>query len=495
VRELGTKQGKADTEITADIALIRSNAILKGIETSISRDDVTTASALLDHYREQILPEERAKVEGVIQKETDGRLVLDIADGVFSGGRTIESVAPSRALQGVDHKSGVPTAEGVKQFIEGTFRGSRVTSTTGGKHATGSDHYKNRAVDVAPVKGLTFNGFIGQLRAQGLNVNVERSLDETITKSKDWTGPHWHIVWDKPSEKTTTRVTAPSTLGDAISRGRGELLARRPNASPEVIRATESEITRKWQIGEQDKRDREDGLLTSAYQGLINNGGNVNALPAALRAGIVATAPEKWDSLISFGNTLQGGATKTDDATYLVLSDPNNLKGLTDAQFLAARSKLSESDWQQFANARAELRSGKTANSAQSINAEATNRVFNSRMSSLGLDTGSKDAKVAMRVGPARRYVDSQIVAAQSRLGRQMTDAETGQFVDNLFVSKTIRFSGGWFTDPENKPLLGMTVDEIPARERDGIKDALSKRGIPVTDENILGAFFQLRGN
>jgi hypothetical protein len=75
--------------------------------------------------------------------------------------------------------------------------GFTVTSTISDKHSPTSRHYRGLAIDVrAKDKSKRqVDDFIILLRNLGYNV-----LDERVSRSKNWTGPHLH-VWTYSDEE------------------------------------------------------------------------------------------------------------------------------------------------------------------------------------------------------------------------------------------------------------------------------------------------------
>ncbi len=108
------------------------------------------------------------------------------------------AVTPTAAQQG-----GQPVPNG-EAAIKSIFPNAVVTSNYRApdnplsKANPQSWHTKSHAaVDVVPIKGMTFDQFVSQ--AQNAGYKVIEALDETKNPSPtgstaDWTGPHWHIV-------------------------------------------------------------------------------------------------------------------------------------------------------------------------------------------------------------------------------------------------------------------------------------------------------------
>lgn len=60
-------------------------------------------------------------------------------------------------------------------------------------------HLSNAAVDIAPIKGMTFDQFVGKLKAAGYP--IIQALDEQKHPSKYATGPHWHVTLGERSSR------------------------------------------------------------------------------------------------------------------------------------------------------------------------------------------------------------------------------------------------------------------------------------------------------
>lgn len=84
-------------------------------------------------------------------------------------------------------------------MIKELFPGARVTSGYRGpdhplsKANPRSYHSKTHgAVDIAPIRGMTFDQYIGRIRQAGYPIIEAR--DEVNNPSSHATGPHWHVV-------------------------------------------------------------------------------------------------------------------------------------------------------------------------------------------------------------------------------------------------------------------------------------------------------------
>ena len=95
----------------------------------------------------------------------------------------------------------IPTVNG-SQVIPKLFKGARVTSGYRGpnhplsKANPDSWHARSAgAVDMAPIKGKTFEQTAREIQAAGYTILEAR--DEVNNPTKHATGPHWHFVLGK----------------------------------------------------------------------------------------------------------------------------------------------------------------------------------------------------------------------------------------------------------------------------------------------------------
>lgn len=84
-------------------------------------------------------------------------------------------------------------------MIQQLFPNARVTQNRRdpdsalGRANPGSWHNRSGgAVDVAPIAGMTFDQYVGRIKAAGYDIIEAR--DEVKNPSSHATGPHWHVV-------------------------------------------------------------------------------------------------------------------------------------------------------------------------------------------------------------------------------------------------------------------------------------------------------------
>ncbi len=267
-----------------------------------------------------------------------------------------------------------------------------------------------------------------------------------------------------------------------------------PNASPMAVKSALDTVTQQFEDQTKAIAQRKDEVVSQAMQQLVQNGGRYSDLPAGTRGTLQQLAPDKIDEVMNFGKKISAGDDTTDNALYLKLTDPATLKSLSDAQFYQLRARLSNSDFQHFANKRQEAIKGTPSNQPGDLNDGAISRTLNSRLAGLNIDPTPKDATAdAMRVGAIRRFVDSSLIDAQNAAGKKFTDAEVQAHIDGLFAKNvTFRTSFlGFGTGTSGQSLLAMKVGDIPSDQKTRIEAAFKKQGVSSpSDGQILGAYF-----
>lgn len=303
---------------------------------AVDSGDMEEARNRLGRYGRYLSDQNYFKLNAAIEGEGDAKAILAAADAGM--GRSITGP--------VD----VPTV--VKQL----FPNARITDTARdpnsplGKANPRSYHIERagsnaRAIDIAPIKGLTFEQYTAQLRQAG--VEIIEARDEVKNPSAHATGPHWHVAY-----RISTQA-GPRTVDDAVSRA---VSALGPNATAKQIEGVRAEVTKRWQLKEASENQREEDAVEGVQQALIKNGGNWYALPASLRNSVKAKYVQ---GLINFGEGLAPTAPKriTDPAEYVRLSEmaarrPEEFARINPIEY---RGKLDDTDWERMVSQRNEI--------------------------------------------------------------------------------------------------------------------------------------------
>lgn len=164
---------------------------------------------------------------------------------------------------------------------------------------------------------------------------------------------------------------------------------------------------------------------------------------------------------------------------------------------LVYRPDMADSEFKELINLQTNMRNGDD----KELDGYRTKaEIVNSTLNSIGVDPTPKPGKKeADSVSLFRRQVDEQIVQMQQQTGKKATNADVQGIVDNLVVKGTVQGTGffGMFQTKrrafEAKEGENIVIDkeDIPRSERIKITEALGRRGIPVTDDAIIGLYNQ----
>lgn len=262
-----------------------------------------------------------------------------------------------------------------------------------------------------------------------------------------------------------------------------------PAASPEAIKIVRDEARHQYAAYTRAVKDKRDAVVAKAHRELEAIGGRFSALPEGTRAELMQWAPEDLDNVRNYGARIAKGDDVTDDALYLKLSDKAYLASLSDDAFYRLRPHLSASDFKHFAAQRKQEGGSKVEEIPTGVK-----RVLDDRIVMLGQDPTPKKDDEKAEAGARRRFVDEVILGRQEALGRQLTDKEVEETVDNLFA-KSVPFQNTFMGVPTSKSserLMGMRADDIPDAAREAIEEDLARRGIAdPTDADVLGVYLR----
>lgn len=514
VEEQARLLGKSATWAQARALEMTSLAHRGALEAAIATDNLEYADAYLKRFAGEMNADTLLRARGLITKELDLRVAsaavedvmsqtvpqLETGDADRAWNITVKTESGGRqfASNGVPLRSSAG-ATGIAQVMPATGpEAARLAGLPWDPKRFETDAKYNEAIGKAYfVKQLRDNGGDIQRAWAAYNAGPKRLADAV---AKAGPGGDWLALMPKETRDYVARNTAEygagagafkePTLADVIGRLRED---PRLAGNPSRLRVAEQEATRRFELERSAKKQRQEDALTDAYRALVVNGGDFSALPINVRADL---PPDKLDTLLTFAEKIAGGQdTKTDAALYQRLaSDPAYLQSLTESQFLAMRPHLTEGDFKKFADARKPPKGPES--DPGNIPADRINRVLNDRLAQLQIDPTppDKDKTEQARVGTIRKWVREDILAAQMRMGRPMTDAEVEVHIDGLFA-KSVEFRTsrlGITTGTTRIPVAALKYADIPKDRREAIRQAFKANGYPEpSDAQVLGAYMR----
>ncbi|MEN2787853.1 hypothetical protein ACFOKI_15855 [Sphingomonas qilianensis] len=176
-----------------------SNIWTQVIDQKMTADPEAAARSYRDNY-DNIEPSDRLKIEKALyhplmerQGEADGDEIQATLEG---GAPRIETAAPTKGAV-------KPVANG-RAVVASVYPGARITSNyrspddpLSKANPTSWHTQSHGAVDVAPIKGMSFEQYVGGLKRAGYTI-IEAKNEVGSGRSAHATGDHWHVVVGQP---------------------------------------------------------------------------------------------------------------------------------------------------------------------------------------------------------------------------------------------------------------------------------------------------------
>lgn len=187
-----------------------------------------------------------------------------------------------------------------------------------------------------------------------------------------------------------------------------------------------------------------------------------------------------------------GGTRRTDPEALIELSrlSTDDPQKFGEMDMLPYRSKLSDSDFEEFVDLQRKIRTG-------SLDGKATgfmtlNQVRDERLRDL-FGSAQPAAKENSKTSVARRkfvvQFEDQLRAHREQAGKAATADDARKILDNLTADVAIN-RDYWFDT--SKPAYELTIDDIPDADGREIVAELKKRGKPVTERAVLDLYIKV---
>jgi hypothetical protein len=163
------------------------------------------------------------------------------------------------------------------------------------------------------------------------------------------------------------------------------------------------------------------------------------------------------------------------------------------------RPNMADAEFKELVNLQQQLRSG----DEKALDGYRTKaQIVASTLSAAGLDpTPAAGKKEAQQVAEFQRQVDAEVMALQKRTGKEATNEEVQDIVDNLIVKGHVPGTGflGFFRDEKfafeakEGDVLVVDIDDIPRKDRLEIEAYLKKSNYPVTEDSVRAMYQAMR--
>ena len=254
--------------------------------------------------------------------------------------------------------------------------------------------------------------------------------------------------------------------------------------NPKAMQAARQQLEHKARLYDARTKEQADQVFSGVLQGLIQNGGDFNALPAGQKMALAQVDPAKYDDAMRFADGLSKGKQPQTDwgLFYELSSDPATLRGVN---LMAVRDKLADTEFKQL------MTMQQSAGKEQNLTALQTPMALVTQFArEAGIKTDGKDKKDAEKLGRITADVQTNITAAEQEKGKKLTADEMRAVVAKSFVKVQVE-RPFWFST-EKPAVLVDPADRlvIPDSERVKIVDALKRNGRP-TDEQTIQALYR----
>lgn len=150
----------------------------------------------------------RAVAEGKVGDELQRQITLLKQQQAREEKTAQDARRPSSASGGSSNQAGVGD---MSALLKQLFPGVRITSTTGGQHVKGSDHYVGRAIDFVPAGGM---GQYSKAEVEKMLTDAGVDIRRNAQGVQQFFGPgdkghndHFHVAWQgSPSPESAQRV-------------------------------------------------------------------------------------------------------------------------------------------------------------------------------------------------------------------------------------------------------------------------------------------------
>lgn len=492
-----------------------SKAHTTAIKTALQNDNPTYATGYMQKFSSEMLPDDLLSVNSVLLPKLDAHVATETVNSVMQEmGPKITTSDSDRAFNiALNSESGgkqfggpgsiagpdQPTtskagAIGVAQVMPGTGpEAAKMAGVEWDEQKYKNDADYNRKIGKAYFDHqLVDNGGNLAMAYASYNAGPGRLQDGIKAAQAKGTPENW--LQEMPAEtqnyvkKNMTAFGAGAGQFDrpTLLEVQNTVRTRVGNERPERLKMALDESERQYNAVTAATKQKNEEAKANAMRAVIENGGRYTDLPANTRG---ALAPGDVSGVMEFANRVAKGEDTTNLWLYNKLTtNPQDLRTMTDDQFYALRSELSEGDFKHFSDERGKMLSGQAPNGPGDLNNDAITRTLNDRLNSMGIDPTPKDGSTdAERVGAVRRFVNQSIAVEQANRGKKMNDVEISGFLDSLFAQQSHVFSTSLF----GSPYISKTGD-IPSATKDALKAAFKRKGVDApTDADLLNAYWR----
>lgn len=316
----------------------------------------------------------------------------------------------------------------------------------------------------------------GQISGEAV-ANIEKALEEGALRGE--------------SQRQSDKIIA---TGGTLSEQRA---AARAIEDPKLRDQVMQRIEHEAQVKERETREFDDARFNTAYNTMEKSGGNIRAIPPAQWA---AMSPGEKSSLRAEAERITRGVpVKTDLPTYYGLmeragDDPANF---VTENLLRYRHLLDDTEFKQLTNIQASIKAGnREAASKQGLGDFLTNKeIVDNTLLQYGITPSGKDQtkeELAATI-QFQRTLQTLVADEAARTNKKPDDKWIQQAADRILsqqiTTQTPTRFGFSAYRTTTKPVVSLTIADVPPATREQIIAALKAKNHAVSDATILDLF------
>lgn len=482
------------------------------IETALANNNSTYALAYFDKNKDALNANDTLAVQGQVNHAVDARTALDAVGNTRAAFAT--QFAPSEMDRVLNIVGGLETnnrdtnADGTPMVSsKGAKYRLQVTPTTAGNPGFGIQPAKADTADEYNRVGAQYIGALAK-KYQGLDQVLAAynagpgALDSAMDKAKAAGKPGaWLSYMPKETQDYVTKGTSQYNTGggapvlptktEFVDHALSQL-GDTPRI--EAVTATREQAEKQYDLLLQSRKEKSEQSLELAQRALVQNGGDFGALPPQLKSDLTRYDPTMWDKARDYAGAVSHPPVNNLAAYNAAVQYPEELARMTDTEFSQfLKTNFTDRTGESIARIRSGILNGtdKADQSAGNLNSKAFNTIVNNRLNSIGINPtpDRKDNDAQARVGAIKKYLADGVYAQQQQLGRKMTAEEVSDYTDKQFA-KSVELPG-LLWGSKNKPLLSMTISDVPSATATAIRNAYAAHGIKTpTDDMLIRAYW-----
>jgi len=405
---------------------------------------------LMRHISKESLQYDNQVTDSYIANEKNTAL-----ENFFDEERVDSSVARQRqAIINHADRNGLPAEykkQKIKELQSETYSGVITRILDGGADLEAKAYYeKNKhLIDAKHQRGIEKQLEVGSLMGE-----AQRATDEIFGKTTDF----------RKALETARKI-------------------KDPKKRDEVVKRVKSRISEEKMLeAESDKNNFDKAFHT------LEGSKSIDSIPPSVLSRL--SLPQK-QALERRAQQLNSGLPiKTDLGAYynleLMASNPKTRDKFLRLNLNTMRDKLGDSDFKKFVKMQADVASGKSTANKLLDGLQSKNSIIGDTLKIIGVESGSKaDPDDIKKAQLFRKRVDDEVILRQEQTGKKVNNEDLRKITESLATEFVVGSKYFGLVD-KRKRSFEIDTSDIPSELYDSYRDALSERGLPATDDNIM---------